>query len=61
MYDDLLGEKRKEIPEESKDSIIDAMRDNIEAKEQMISDLLDRVTELERQIEFYESKGDNHV
>jgi hypothetical protein len=50
MYDDILGEE--ETPEEvTKDSIISALKANIEAKEEMINDLINRVTELERKIE----------
>lgn len=50
MYDDILGNKKK-IQRVSKDSIIEAQRVNIEAKQQMIDELLDRITELERQLE----------
>ena len=53
MYDDILGEK-EEVPEMTKDSIISAQKANIEAKEELIKELMERITELEREIESYE-------
>jgi len=51
MYDDILGEKDE--PEEmTKDSIISAQKANIEAKEELIKELIEKVTELEREIEY---------
>lgn len=54
MYDDILGEKEDDGPEMTKDSIISAQKANIEAKEELIKELIERVTELEKQIESYE-------
>lgn len=54
MFDDILGESEKPLPEVSKDSIISAQKDNIEQKEELIRDLLDRVTDLESQLEYLE-------
>jgi len=50
MYDDILGEK-KNNPEVTKDSIISAQRANIEAKEELIKELIEKITELERENE----------
>lgn len=52
MYDDILGEKEDDGPEMTKDSIISAQKANIEAKEELIKELIDKVTELEREIEY---------
>lgn len=51
MYDDILGSNKKQKVEVDKDSIIQAQKVNIEAKQEMIDDLLDRITELEREVE----------
>ena len=50
MYNDILGDK-DEIKKPTEESILEAMKANIDGKEQMIHDLLDKITELERQIE----------
>lgn len=50
MFDDILGEG-KEIIEEDKDSLIEALRYNVEEKQKMIEDLIRQVTELERLLE----------
>lgn len=51
MYNDILGEKEKELPEITKDSIIDAQRDNINSKQELIEKLLNRITALEIELE----------
>jgi len=50
-YNDILGEKKKPIEKINKDSIIAAQRDNIQAKQELIENLIDQITELERIIE----------
>jgi len=50
-YNDILGEKKKPIGKINKDSIIAAQRDNIQAKQELIENLIDQITELERIIE----------
>ena len=55
MYNDILGEK-EDVPELTKDSIISAQKANIEAKEELINDLIRKVTELEQQVEELQSQ-----
>ena len=55
MYNDILGDEPKTI-EMTKDSIIDAMKDNIDTKQEMINDLLLRITELELELESKENE-----
>lgn len=50
MYNDILGDK-EELPEMTKDSIISAQKANIEAKEEFIKELIERITELEKENE----------
>jgi hypothetical protein len=50
MYDDLLGEK-EELNEVTKDSIISAQKANIEAKEELIKELIEQITQLEKENE----------
>lgn len=51
MYDDILGKRNEGIPEVDKDSIIKAQADNIKQKQELIEDLLRKITDLERQLE----------
>jgi cell division protein FtsB len=51
VYNDILGKEENKKVEVSKDSIIHAQKVNIEAKQEMIDELLDRITELEREVE----------
>ncbi len=48
--DDILG-GTEEVDEPTNESIMEAMKANIEAKEQMIKSLLNQITNLERQLE----------
>lgn len=50
MFDDILGEKEK-VEEETKESLIKAMKYNIKEKDKLIKTLTKRITELERQVE----------
>ncbi len=50
MYNDILGDK-DEIKQPTEESILESMKANIKGKEQMIKQLLDKITELERQVE----------
>jgi hypothetical protein len=51
-YNDILGEKDKNAkPKETKDSLIRSLKYNVRKKQKMIDNLLQRVTELERQLE----------
>lgn len=50
-FDDILGTKKKPIDKINKDSIIAAQRANIQAKQELIENLIDQITELERIIE----------
>ena len=54
MFDDIIG-KENDIIEVTNESIIEAMRVNIEEKENFINDLIDNITELESYIESIES------
>ena len=52
MFNDILGEEEgEEVIEEDRDSLIEALRYNVEKKEKIIQDLIRQVTELERQLE----------
>jgi hypothetical protein len=51
MFNDILGNDKKLEMEEDKDSIIDALRYNVEEKQKMIEDLVRQVTDLERLLE----------
>jgi hypothetical protein len=51
-YDDILGEKDKNKKiEQSTESLIRSLKYNVKKKQKMIDNLLNRVTELERQLE----------
>jgi len=60
MFDDLLGDKKK-YNEQTKDSIIEAMQANIEQKEKIISDLFNRITEIERKLEDVLQEGVGYI
>lgn len=49
MFDDILG-KKSMGDEETSESIIEAMKDNIEVKEKIIEDLCKQITELEEKV-----------
>lgn len=50
MFDDILGEKKKQI-ERDTESLIRALEDNVAEKQNIIEDLIRQITELERQVE----------
>ena len=50
MFNDILGTEPEKV-EEDKDSIIEALKDNVEQKEKLIKDLVKQVTQLERVLE----------
>ena len=50
MFDDILG-KGKEVIEEDKDSLIESLRYNVKEKQRIIEQLVEEITELERQLE----------
>jgi hypothetical protein len=54
MYNDILGDEEK-IKEPTEETILESMKANIEGKEQMINDLVDKITELERKVEDLEN------
>jgi len=58
MFNDILGEKKKES-RPTTEEIMDAMEYNINKKQEIIDDLLKRITELERQLE--EEKTTIHI
>lgn len=49
MFNDILGDNKERKEPESKDSIIEALKDNIESKNEMIHKLLREITKLERE------------
>ena len=53
MYNDILGEE-KNLKEVTKDSIISSQKANIEAKQELIDNLINKITELERHVESLE-------
>jgi prefoldin subunit 5 len=56
MFEDILGNKGKnEKVKETKDSIIRSLKYNVKKKQAMIDHLLKRITELERQLETYQT------
>lgn len=50
MYNDILGNE-DEIKKPTKENILKAMKDNIKEKDKFIEQLVDKITELERQVE----------
>lgn len=51
MFDDILGKRKDNEIDVDKDSLIEALEDNVEEKQKMIEDLVAQITELERQLE----------
>lgn len=54
MYNDILGDEEK-IKEPTEETILEAMKANIQGKDQMIHNLLKQITELERKVEDLEN------
>ena len=55
-YDDILGSKKdNDITEASTEEIIEAMEYNIKKKQELINDLLKKITDLEIEIERYQN------
>lgn len=50
MFNDILGKEPERI-EEDKDELIKSLRYNVREKQKIIEQLIDEVTELERQLE----------
>ena len=49
-FDDILGDE-KESDDQTIESIMEAMKENINAKDKLITDLVSKVTELEKELE----------
>lgn len=50
MFNDILGKEPEKL-EEDKDSLIESLRYNVKEKQRIIEQLVEEITELERQLE----------